>query len=62
LPDLDIIKGLKSGKDNMLNVDTLPKYFREGNMINLNAIIGLLIGAVKQLVNRVEELERRLEK
>lgn len=68
LDDLAIIKKIrgnrKADKNGMSLVDSesLPKQVTENGLINAGALMGLLIGAVKQLAAKVEALEKELVK
>lgn len=55
--DLTIIKAIKS-VDGKIDPNSLPDWLH-GSGINVNALLGLLIGSIKQLSRRVEELEAK---
>jgi hypothetical protein len=66
LDDLALIKRFKtSGKTDgkgvpLVDSESLPPEVTENGLINAGHLMGLLIGAVKQLAARVEALEKRL--
>jgi hypothetical protein len=68
LDDLALIKKIRSnGKVDKRGIaladpESLPPEVTENGLINAGHLMGLLIGAVKQLAAKVEALEKRLEK
>jgi|GEM_PF-661842 len=68
LDDLALIKKIRSnGKVDKRGIaladpESLPEQVTENGLINAGALMGLLIGAVKQLVAKVESLENELQK
>ena len=55
-----IKKGKKYKKD-VWDIKTLPKDVVEGDFIDANAMSGLMIGSLKELINKVETLESQLQ-
>jgi hypothetical protein len=68
LDDLALIKKIRAnGKVDergmpLADPESLPPEVTENGLINAGHLMGLLIGAVKQLAAKVEVLEKRLEK
>jgi len=68
LDDLALIKRIRgNGKTDkrgmpLADPESLPEQVTENGLINAGALMGLLIGAVKQLAAKVEALEKKLEK
>jgi hypothetical protein len=68
LDDLALIKKIRAnGKVDergmpLADPESLPEQVTENGLINAGALMGLLIGAVKQLVAKVESLEKELQK
>jgi hypothetical protein len=68
LDDLALIKKIRgNGKVDKRGIaladpESLPPEVTENGLINAGHLMGLLIGAVKQLAAKVEVLEKRLEK
>jgi len=68
LDDLALIKRIRgNGKTDergipLADPESLPEQVTENGLINAGALMGLLIGAVKQLSAKVESLEKQLEK
>jgi hypothetical protein len=67
LDDLALIKKIRgNGKVDkrgmpLADPESLPEQVTENGLINAGALMGLLIGAVKQLSAKVEFLEKQLE-
>ena len=58
--DGNVVKGKKHKKD-VWDIKTLPKDVIEGDFIDANAMSGLMIGSLKELINKVETLESQLQ-
>lgn len=58
--DGNVVKGKKHKKD-VWDIKTLPKDVVEGDFIDANAMSGLMIGSLKELINKVETLESQLQ-
>ncbi len=55
----NVIRGKKYKKD-VWDTKTLPKDVVEGEFIDANAMNGLVIGSLKELINKVEQLENKV--
>lgn len=45
----------------LADIESLPEQVRENSLVNAGALMGLHIGAIKQLTAKVEALEKQLE-
>jgi hypothetical protein len=60
--DIKLIKNIKTkrGSDEYFDVSTIPKIGAKNGLYNMGALNGLIIGALKQLTEKVENLENKI--
>jgi len=52
--DIEIIKNIRSKPDGTIDPESLPEFYRTGNGVNLVRLVGLLLGAIKQLLGKID--------
>jgi hypothetical protein len=60
--DIKLIKSIKikKGSNEYFDISTIPKIGAENGLYNMGALNGLIIGTLKQLIEKVENLENKI--